>query len=303
MAMFSVILQCRPVHIFWDESPLASGHCWDTKVVEGAAYATAALNCLLNWAFGVVLPLVIVWSVEMRTKTKILFAILLSFASIASIATVIRLMVLSSVDFGSFLADTSCVALWSTVEPGIGIIASCLPVLHPLMTDLFGRREGPKDTRQVWWRRWLRRIITTGVTMPKRFSLGSTPKGEPPAWGEAPRLRFDDFAYELEISGPKIAVTRPPPLWSRASWAFSLRTASRPSFASGASSAASESPDNSKLPSNSGGPASPAPSEVPLWGIMRTMQFELSYEDRTWAGEERMTPQHEDCPLTQNSCG
>ncbi|KAK1674649.1 hypothetical protein BDP55DRAFT_729655 [Colletotrichum godetiae] len=75
-----VIFQCRPLHVFWDVGPRTPGSCFSTSVVLGCTYTLAILNCLADWTFGI-LPLLIVWSLHMRLKTKLLVILLLGFAS------------------------------------------------------------------------------------------------------------------------------------------------------------------------------------------------------------------------------
>ncbi|KZL77254.1 hypothetical protein CT0861_10920 [Colletotrichum tofieldiae] len=102
---------------------------------------------------------------------------------------------------------------------------------------------------------------------------------------EVPRLRFDDFSYESRISGPQ-SPTRPLPPRHRASWAFPLRH--RSGFGLDLS-ASSESNNTSRSTISTGGTT----SEPPPSGIMKTMEFQLSYEARTWTRRGRTMPQSE----------
>lgn len=42
---------------------------------------------------------------------------------------------------GDFLFATTDVAIWSTVEPGVGIVAAAIACLRPLFRDFFGRSK------------------------------------------------------------------------------------------------------------------------------------------------------------------
>ncbi|KZL88331.1 integral membrane protein, partial [Colletotrichum incanum] len=137
--LFLVGFQCRPISKFWDQSPRSPGHCFKTSIVLGTTFTAAILNCIADCTFGL-LPLFIVWSLHMRRKTKALVSILLSFASIASIATVIRAITIPSIlSEGNFLRDTTYLAIWSAIEPGIGISAACAPALCPIARQLNNR--------------------------------------------------------------------------------------------------------------------------------------------------------------------
>ncbi|KAK1985501.1 hypothetical protein LZ30DRAFT_367284 [Colletotrichum cereale] len=102
---------------------------------------------------------------------------------------------------------------------------------------------------------------------------------------EVPRLRFDDFSYESQISGPQIP-SRPLPPRQRASWAFPLRRG--PGFQLDLSASTSSDTTSRSTISTSEGTSEPPPS-----GIMKTMEFQLSYEARTWTRQGRMGQQAE----------
>jgi hypothetical protein len=70
----------------------------------------------------------------MRFKTKLLVAGILAFAAIGSTGTVVRMFYIHTLMHGpDFLYATTDVAIWSTVEPGIGITAGCIATLRPLV--------------------------------------------------------------------------------------------------------------------------------------------------------------------------
>ncbi|KAH9244008.1 hypothetical protein K456DRAFT_1881809 [Colletotrichum gloeosporioides 23] len=299
--LFLVAFQCRPVHVFWDEGPRTPGHCFSKTVVLGTTFTAATLNCIADWAFGI-LPLFIVWSLDLRKKTKLLVVLLLGFASIASIPTIIRAVTVPSVlSEGNFLRETANFAIWSTVEPGIGITAACAPSLTPLVRQLCGRRQREEQGRGPWRTRSLPTIELTGVTsettdtMSKNFFRGSLSRSEPSQSMEMPRLRFDDFTYESRISGPESRSCRPTPNRNRASWTFPLR--------SGSGSSSSSSSGSESCTATAGKSATASVGvlpEPPSSGIMKTMEIELSYEDRTWTKQGRMMPRDE-CILRPHS--
>jgi hypothetical protein len=98
----------------------------------GITYALAAVNAAADWAFGT-LPLFIVWDLKMKLKTKLLVAGILAFAAIGSTGTIVRMFYIRTLMNGpDFLYATTDVAIWSTVEPGIGITAGSVACLRPL---------------------------------------------------------------------------------------------------------------------------------------------------------------------------
>lgn len=76
----------------------------------------------------------------MKLKTKALVAGILAFAAIGSTATVVRMFYIHTLmDGPDFLYATTDVAMWSTVEPGIGITASSIATLRPLVRHCLWR--------------------------------------------------------------------------------------------------------------------------------------------------------------------
>ncbi|KAK7955623.1 uncharacterized protein PG986_004845 [Apiospora aurea] len=143
---FLVLFQCgapAPRGVFWEESPRAApgDRCWSDLVVLALTYAVSAVNCLADWCFGL-MPVLVVRTLNMPRGTRVLVACLTSFAAIASIATVVRMVYIPTLlDGDDFLFQTTDVALWSTVEVGIGIAALSLAALHPLIAH-WRRRLG-----------------------------------------------------------------------------------------------------------------------------------------------------------------
>ncbi|KAK7957671.1 hypothetical protein PG988_012519 [Apiospora saccharicola] len=146
---FMVLFQCgaSTPQVFWEESPRgASGpeegrhQCWSDGVVLGLTYAASATNCLADWAFGL-MPVLVVTTLNMPRGARILVASLTSFAAVASIATIVRMVYIPTLLNGDdFLYATTDIAIWSTVEVGVGITALSVAALHPLVTHWRCRR-------------------------------------------------------------------------------------------------------------------------------------------------------------------
>ncbi|RAR01793.1 integral membrane protein [Stemphylium lycopersici] len=87
----------------------------------------------------------------MKKKAKLLVAGILAFAAIGSTGTVIRMGYLHTIVEGpDFLYATTDVALWSTVEPGIGITAGSIATFRPLVRHLMwhlGFANEPREGR------------------------------------------------------------------------------------------------------------------------------------------------------------
>ncbi|KAM0227003.1 hypothetical protein ACHAP5_012267 [Fusarium lateritium] len=151
------VLQCRPTSLFWlryTPNP-PKGSCLDASVVANAFYGYSAISCLSDWTYSI-LPIFLVWKLQMSKRTKISVAGILAAGAIASSATIIRFPYLYSLtDIDDFLYSTSDVAIWSTVETGLGIAASAVATLRPLLRSFLGHgssADGNGNSARPWQR-------------------------------------------------------------------------------------------------------------------------------------------------------
>ncbi|KAH9887510.1 hypothetical protein F4778DRAFT_786351 [Xylariomycetidae sp. FL2044] len=133
-------LQCRPTSLFWlrygDDAP--EGSCLEASIVSHCFYGYSAISCLTDWVYST-LPMVIVWTLQMNRKMKISVICVLAAGVIASSATIVRFPYLWSLtDEADFLYSTADVAIWSTVETGLGITTAGVATLRPLLKTWFG---------------------------------------------------------------------------------------------------------------------------------------------------------------------
>lgn len=112
------------------------------SIVLGTSYTSASLNSIADWTFGI-LPYFIVKDLDMPRKQKSLVAAILGFAAFGSLATLIRMPFVSNLTHtDDFLFATVDIAIWSIVEPGVGIAAACAATFRPLLQPLLRGRPG-----------------------------------------------------------------------------------------------------------------------------------------------------------------
>jgi hypothetical protein len=111
----------------------ATNECVSGFTILSMTYTHAAITAFTDWVF-VILPFFILKSSKMQTKEKIVVGSLMGFASIGGVAALIRFKYVPgiAVPQGSFFASVTHIAVWSCIEPGIGIAAGCLICLRPL---------------------------------------------------------------------------------------------------------------------------------------------------------------------------
>lgn len=133
-----IISQCQPTGFFWSATrDPTQGHCIDPNIILGFTYAHAAVSSLGDWTFGI-LPAFIVKGLNMNLRTKASVFLVLCLANIGSIATLIRIRAIHQISTSQdFLFATVDLAIWSSVEVGIAIVAASIATYRPLFRSFF----------------------------------------------------------------------------------------------------------------------------------------------------------------------
>ncbi|KAH8794944.1 hypothetical protein BGZ57DRAFT_329909 [Hyaloscypha finlandica] len=135
------VMQCLPSSYFWTRFTGGTGSCIDPTITVNATYAYSAISCAADWTLGL-LPISLVWNLQMNPRTKVSVAAILALGAIASTATIIRIPYVKDLsNQEDFLYATTDVALWSTSETGIGIAASSIATLRPLFRTFLSRSK------------------------------------------------------------------------------------------------------------------------------------------------------------------
>ncbi|KAG9231117.1 hypothetical protein BJ875DRAFT_129805 [Amylocarpus encephaloides] len=128
---------CVPFAYNWDES-IEGGRCLN----KGLLYALMSIPNIGTDVAIFVLPLPVVWKLKMGRAQKIGLTITFVTGSLGIITAIIRLIVFSTLssdpDFSYSATDT---VMWTVIEPGIYLIAACLPSLRPHSTRLSSLRQ------------------------------------------------------------------------------------------------------------------------------------------------------------------
>ncbi|KAJ8111310.1 hypothetical protein OPT61_g6065 [Boeremia exigua] len=149
ITFLGTLLYCRPVRAIWTPMLILSGEATcapvDTFVIIGHVATTSTIATDLAL---VVVPAVMLWNTQMKRQAKFQAFGLLSFASIASIITMVRIPYVNKfkgmTDLQFWVAHTM---LCSNIETGIGCIASSVPSLRSLFRRSGEGSSGPSNKR------------------------------------------------------------------------------------------------------------------------------------------------------------
>lgn len=130
------------------------GTCMNWKHIIGPFnYIFSVSNAIVDWILTVI-PVLVIWKLQMRKKEKVAATVLILFGSIGSIVSVIRipyvqgLKITGNVDFFHLITPE---AICSVVETGVGITALSLAALRPLWSKLVeGTRSKSSEKASNW---------------------------------------------------------------------------------------------------------------------------------------------------------
>ncbi|KAL8733774.1 MAG: hypothetical protein Q9181_003468 [Wetmoreana brouardii] len=141
-ALFAVIFlfaQCQPARAHWTPSMIknGTGHCWNPIPVNNYDIVIAGYFAFLDFALAI-LPVDIVWKLQIATKKKLLLCALLGMGIFAGVCAAIKTSQLRTVTKKTDITwKTSQYLLWNALEVNVIIIAACIPTLRPLFLVIF----------------------------------------------------------------------------------------------------------------------------------------------------------------------
>jgi hypothetical protein len=157
---FMLTLQCHPVSFFWQRARLVTnpeadvhGHCISVDTIIDMAYVYSVTATCCDLVLGL-LPIFLVWNLQMNIRTKAALAGILGMGCVASAAVIVRIPYLHHYKDTDFLCKflfvsllsegenrltsllstdaTVDISIWSNVEASLGIAAGSLVTLRPL---------------------------------------------------------------------------------------------------------------------------------------------------------------------------
>ncbi|EAU35850.1 cation-transporting ATPase 4 [Aspergillus terreus NIH2624] len=169
---FVLTLQCHPVDYFWrrvEPKVFGTGKCLDVDILIDIAYLYSVIATVCDFILGL-LPIALVWNLQMTPKTKAALAGILSMGCIASAAVIVRIPYLHTYKDPEFLYATAEISIWSNVEAGLGITAGSLVTLRPLFRWFRGTTYGGTHS-----------IKPTAGSMPLSSMNGTHPSRQDPS--------------------------------------------------------------------------------------------------------------------------
>ncbi|KAL4806616.1 hypothetical protein BDV18DRAFT_159787 [Aspergillus unguis] len=121
------ILLCLPFVYTWDQS-LPGGHCGNQVL---SYQITGALN-LITDLMVLAMPAPYLWKLEMDKRQKIPLMGTFALGIFVCVATIMRLVSLSILDFDDLTYNLTDAMIWGTIEPALGVTLACVPFMKPV---------------------------------------------------------------------------------------------------------------------------------------------------------------------------
>ncbi|PQE23734.1 integral membrane family protein [Rutstroemia sp. NJR-2017a WRK4] len=133
IASFYMIFNCHPIEYAWTQADAdVAGYC-NYDSADALGYAWAGFSIAL-YALHVLIPVFLVWNMQMHIKKKFFVVTVLGLGLIAGVAACVRIGVFAAdLDYADPLYTISPTLISSVAEAGLGIVAICMATLRPLL--------------------------------------------------------------------------------------------------------------------------------------------------------------------------
>ncbi|KAI4927831.1 hypothetical protein J4E85_006343 [Alternaria conjuncta] len=136
-AILYIIFQCWPVEAAWRADLMAEGtYCQPPVYLQNVYFFCTSVNIFTDWATAL-MPIALLWNVQMNRNTKISVGGILSLGIFTSISGLVRLKytvgLTSSHDYLYGLAN---ILIWGYAEPALGMLVGNIATLRPLFQRL-----------------------------------------------------------------------------------------------------------------------------------------------------------------------
>ncbi|TID20967.1 hypothetical protein E6O75_ATG05732 [Venturia nashicola] len=129
--------RCNPVQKNW--IPTLPGVCQERSIQTVLLYAVAVVSIATDWIFAV-LPIFLLWNVQLDWRVKGPVVIMLGLGIFASIAPIVRLKYIIGLnDHVNILENLGTILAWASIEVNVGMFVANLPACRPILEQIVRR--------------------------------------------------------------------------------------------------------------------------------------------------------------------
>ncbi|KAL4765082.1 uncharacterized protein BDW70DRAFT_147371 [Aspergillus foveolatus] len=119
-------LQCRPLNAYWDHTIV--GHCFDSNKY---IIVNQVFNVLMDFVI-LALPIPMIWNLQRSWQDKLALNGVFAVGGVVCLASIYRIVVLFWINPADITYTVYEATLWTHIEPSIGLICACLPIIRGL---------------------------------------------------------------------------------------------------------------------------------------------------------------------------
>ncbi|KAI1075918.1 hypothetical protein F5B20DRAFT_558382 [Whalleya microplaca] len=140
---------CKPVAYNWDKT-ISGGECYNQTL----AYLIAGSTNLVIDAWVVALPMPMLFGLRVSLLKKFGIASMFSLGILICVLSLLRVISILAWDLTDATYTTTGVAVYSILEPTLGVVNACLPTIKPAIRRLFvnvplsSAHKSPRSTVQ-----------------------------------------------------------------------------------------------------------------------------------------------------------
>ncbi|KAJ5641413.1 hypothetical protein N7490_005413 [Penicillium lividum] len=123
---FACAGQCRPLRAYWDQS--IHGHCFNADLFF---IVNQAFNVLMDFVI-LALPVPMIWGLHRTWQEKLALNGVFAIGAFVCFASIYRIVVLFWISPTDPTYTVYQATLWTHIEPSVGLICSCLPIVRGL---------------------------------------------------------------------------------------------------------------------------------------------------------------------------
>ncbi|OCK79704.1 hypothetical protein K432DRAFT_59635 [Lepidopterella palustris CBS 459.81] len=198
VCFFTIMFECTNLAVLWDSTVKAT--CFTPQTLRALSYTNVALNITTDILFSLIIPIPMLWNVQMNIRTKSSVIGVLALGVFATAAALVKTSFLPSYGkHGDWLWDSRNLTIWNVIESNIGIVAGNLPCMKPLfrrvLGSIYGGGSGNVSNNKYYGRGY---APGTGHSVNNYNSLGSRKTEE--GYGAGPDLNGDEAHMMTRIT-------------------------------------------------------------------------------------------------------
>ncbi|CAI6019504.1 unnamed protein product [Clonostachys chloroleuca] len=131
--VLEAFLVCKPVQFIWDKS-IEGGSCKG----ENIAYLVSGITNLILDVIIVTMPMPLLLGLHMSMAKRLSIAAMFGLGIVICVLSLLRVIWIWNWDLTDLTYTVVPIAIWSALEPALGVVNACLPTMMPALTYMFG---------------------------------------------------------------------------------------------------------------------------------------------------------------------